>query len=440
MRSRAGALTLALSLLLLTALPAAADEVVEPETVVATPTPEPTTEPEPLPEASPEPTPIAPAERRTAVTTKDEPVDEAVGVEVDDAELRWGVNNESNNAAFAPGTANFFSAGKIPDPGKGGTTIPQSSWNASSGDVAIEKWNGSAYTTATWAGLRTDSAGVPITSPTSGRFSNHTVVIDRGTGTVDATGKSAHIRWDGDFTVLYYSGMSFFYVSDPELTVENGVGTVTATVSGFASSMEDLTTWEPVAPRTVTLADLGKVDLGSSKGFTVTPKYAGVAVTGVDQATGANFGSFPQSFVDFQKVAGAAAYWYSSGGATDKYKPALPLTVSYDAGDAVTPTPPPAGGGSDPVTNDVISPPGITAPNVRAPNVQPPTPALPGLTAPPAQSAFQQVATPVTLTAATSAADATSAAVWWWLGSAFLILAAASVAGTFAYSAASSRR
>ena len=85
-------------------------------------------------------------------------------VELSDAVLRWGMTNEANNAAHAPGTWNFFSAGKIPNPGKGGQTLKSDDWRQESGDVEIEKWDGSAYKDATWDGLKTDSADNRITS------------------------------------------------------------------------------------------------------------------------------------------------------------------------------------------------------------------------------------------------------------------------------------
>ncbi|MDR0366341.1 MAG: hypothetical protein LBH68_05895, partial [Bifidobacteriaceae bacterium] len=45
--------------------------------------------------------------------------------------------------------------------------------------------------------------------------------------------------------------------------------------------------------------------------------------------TGADWGSFPQDFVDFQMLTGQSSYWYSSGGAADAKKPAKELAVSW---------------------------------------------------------------------------------------------------------------
>ncbi|GAA1925230.1 hypothetical protein [Nocardioides hwasunensis] len=269
--------------------------------------------------------------------------------EVAGAQLRWGLNHESNNRAFAPGTFNFFSAGIVPDPGRGGTTLPQASWKAEDGNVRIEKQQADGtYATATWAGLGTTPSGTTISSPTSGQFSNHQVVIGGGTGSVDPATGSATIAWQGSFTVLYYSGMSFFTVTDPVLTVTPERAQLTATGGGFASDMDDQTRWSPLPPTPIVLADLPRteVDLGAADGFASTPAYLGVGwmppAGQSAQAGGQWKGAFPSSFLDFLSAAGSAGYWYSTGGATDAWKPALPLTVSWAGATIATPTPTPA--------------------------------------------------------------------------------------------------
>ncbi|WP_165355020.1 hypothetical protein [Nocardioides oleivorans] len=265
---------------------------------------------------------------------------------VSGAQLRWGVNNESNNRAFAPGTHNFFSAGIVPDPGKGGTTLPQAGWKAEDGNVRIEKQKtDGTYATATWAGLGTTPSGTAIPSPTSGQFSNHQVVVSNGSGTVDPTAGTATITWQGSFTVLYYSGMSYFTVTDPVLTVTADKAQLTATAGGFASSMDDQSQWSPLPATPVVLADLprAEVDLTATDGFASTPAYLGVAWAAPAhesaQVGGQWKGAFPASFLDFLSSAGTAGYWYSTGGATDAWKPALPLTVSWAGKTIATPTP-----------------------------------------------------------------------------------------------------
>ncbi|WP_157571512.1 hypothetical protein [Nocardioides alkalitolerans] len=282
---------------------------------------------------------------------------------IEDAVLRWGINDESGNAAHAPGTYNFFSAGSVDHPG-GGRQLSQSAWRQSAGDVAVEKWNGSSWQPATWAGLRTDSSGATLRSPTAGVFSNHQLVLSGGVGEVDREAGTATIRWEGEFTVLYYSGMSLFHVIDPVLTVTDGRGTLTASVGGYASSIDDPGSAVPVAPRRATLADLPSVDLAAVDGFTAIPAYRGVRVTTSgtpqDLSDAAVAGAFPQDLVDVMETLGTGSYWYSSGGSTDPYKVAKPLSVSYDASRPVTaptPTPPPTQVATPGPQNTALAPP-----------------------------------------------------------------------------------
>ena len=264
------------------------------------------------------------------------------------AQLRWGLSNEANNRAFAPQSHNFLSAGLVPDPGRGGTTLPQSAWKAADGNVRIEKQQADgSYAAATWAGLTTTPQGTAIPSPTSGRFSNHQVVLDAGVGTVDPAAGSATISWTGSFSVIFYSGLSYFTVTDPTLDVTPERAQLTATLGGHASDMDDQSQWTPLPPTRVVLADLprAEVDLAASDGFASTPAYLGVAWQApADQATqvgGPWKGAFPSSFLDFLARAGTAGYWYSTGGATDAFKQALPLTVSWAGAPVATPTPSP---------------------------------------------------------------------------------------------------
>lgn len=348
-------------------------------------------------------------------------------ITVSTATLRWGINNESNNRAYAPDTYNFFSAGLVPDPGSGGQTLEEAAWAPSVGAVRIEKWDGTAWRPATWAGLSTDSNGAPLGPPTAGTFSNHSFVFGGGTGTVDLAAGTARIAWDGDLTVLYYSGMSFFYVSDPVLDVAGGRGTVTATVSGFASSVEDPTTWAPVPPAQVTLADLPSVALTETS-LTATPAYG-------DAATG----SFPESFVAYMDKLGTAAFWKASGAATDPFKVPLPLTVGYDAA-VVAPTPTPSAAPTKtppPLANPVVKPPRptatvtVTARPAPAPvTAPPPAPLPPPVAAVPTASAAQLPAATQLVAVRSEVAPtgrderAAGPAHLWWAGGVLLLLAA----------------
>lgn len=425
---------------------APADAVVVESTAAATAEPEPTAPtPEPEPTATTEPTPT-PTPTPTETTTPDVP-EGATAIE--DAQLRWGFNAESNRAAFAPGTFNFFSAGKIADPGRGGVALTESGWKATSGDVHIEKYDAAtkAWRGATWSGVSTDSNGDRLSTGSSTN-SNHQVVIDGGTGSVDPDARTATVQWKGSFTVLYYSGYSFFYVTDPRLTVTRGVGTLTATLSGYGSSMEDMTQWVEIDPvEDVVLANLGTVDLTSERGFTATPTYKGVKVSlpsdQVPQLTfGTSWGSFPQSFIDYQVSSGSGSYWYSSGGSADAHKVASALSVSYDADLPVKVTPPPTTNRSDTVTNDAVAPPTRTT-TVGAPGFTPP----PVATAPTssdvlATSDLTQVRPLATVIGAApaEASSRTDTTPLWIAGSILLALAALVAASPFAYAATTRRR
>lgn len=259
----------------------------------------------------------------------------AVESTVDDAVFTWGINNESNNSAFQPGAINLLSAGELAKLDAGDTVV-ESEWQQASGNVSIEKKQADgSWAPATWAGLRTTATGGPITPPTSANYSDNRVAISNGTGTVDVEAGTAEIQWTGSFTAAYYQGLTQFSAIDPKLTVDaDGTGVVTATLTGYGTSMEDPTLFVTLEPQAdVVIATLSGVEV-TDAGFTVTPDYLGTVVsvpeTGTPQSTaGANSGSFPQSFVDFQQLTGMAAYWYSTGGSADNAKPTTPLGVSY---------------------------------------------------------------------------------------------------------------
>lgn len=349
--------------------------------------------------------PALPATAAATRTAESEPFT------VTDAVLRWGINDESNNNAFAPGTFNFPGAGKAPDPGKGGQVIDDRArwpstgavaWRASAGAVRIEKVTSAGPVPATYAGLRTGPDGQSLGGPTVEVFSGHQVVIGGGTGEVDPAGGTATIRWEGSFTVFYYSGMTFFSVTDPVLEVTPAGARITATGSGYASSMQDMTKWSPVPATAITLAELDGVDaadLGAEKGFTAETRYRGVRydapASGTPQVrTGAAWGAVPARLLAFLEKVGMAPYWYSSGGSGDRFKVTKPVSVSWDATSAIDPeTPPPV----TPTTpaQQPTNPAGAEPPPAPQPTAQPPrsTPVQPAGPALPVPSA--DVAAPV---------------------------------------------
>jgi hypothetical protein len=258
------------------------------------------------------------------------------------AVFRWGINAESNAAAFAPGTYNLLSAGVVTAT-SAADRVTATNWKQSEGDVEILKLQADgSYADATFAGLRTDAAGTTI-STGNGLNSGHVAQFAAGTGTVDPAAGTAEIQWTGTVTSAFYSGMTRSWISDPHLSVAaDGTGTVTATLGGYGTSMDDPDKFESLTPvQDVVIATLTGIDVDAD-GFTATPEYLGKTVnpgTGSPQVTtGPNAGAFPQPFVDFQVLTGQGPYWYSTGGAADARKPAAPLTVSYEAAQPAAPT------------------------------------------------------------------------------------------------------
>jgi hypothetical protein len=269
-------------------------------------------------------------------------------VTLSDAQLRWGLNEESGSGAFFGG-CNFLSAGIAGDAGSS-HVWPNGNpyYHSAAGNVTIERpvvsGATSTYREVAWGERCLDPAGNRLTS--SGfNSSGQQVVIDGGTGELDPDQGTATVRWEGAFTVAYYGGMTYWWASDPVLTVVGGVGTLTATAGGFGASMEDGSRWVPLPEQQIVLANLGPVELDDETGFAVTPAYNGVTVDVPAGATsqvrsGEAWGSFPQSFIDFQFESGQGSYWYSSGGLRDRAKPATTVYVSYDAQRPVTVPPP----------------------------------------------------------------------------------------------------
>lgn len=250
---------------------------------------------------------------------------------ITDATLTWGISGEAGGGAFAGG-CNFLSAGT------GGNTGSSRAWTEAdgfyaqqSGNVAILKPDASgALVATTWANKCTTPAGTPVSPMSTTSLSGNVVQLSAGEGTKSADG-SVSVSWDGSFTVTFYGGMTYWSAADPQLTLDAaGNGTLTATASGYAASMDDATRFDPIAPTTVTLATFTNGTL-SDIGFSATPNYRGVEVTATapQLRTGANWGAFPQDLVNFHEITGQSSYWYSSGGSRDAAKVASPLGVTF---------------------------------------------------------------------------------------------------------------
>ncbi|TQJ30515.1 hypothetical protein [Microbacterium sp. SLBN-146] len=302
---------------------------------------------------------------------------------IDDAQFRWGLNAESGAGAYAGG-CNFLSAGRAGDTGRGGVvwTEQHGLYRSVAGDVRIEKPNfAGEYDLATWANRCLDPAGNAVSAASVTSTSGNQVVIDGGRG-VRADDGSIEIRWSGAFTVVFYGGMTYWSASDPVLTLDaRGNGRVTATASGFGASMEDLSKWEALPERQIVLAEVRGAATGSSGGFATEPLYIGVEVSGVgqvarDAANSAYWGSFPASFVEYQKLTGQAGYWVTTGGLRDRAKPASTLYISYDAAAPIAVTPPAAASGADPAPSNAIRTRPVAA-SAPAPAIAPGVPVFP---------------------------------------------------------------
>nr|WP_153303503.1 hypothetical protein [Plantibacter flavus] len=315
---------------------------------------------------------FVPTEGRAVAVWLEVVSDQGGPTRVDDAILRWGFSNEANNGAFFGG-CNFLTAGHVPDVGSG-AIIDESRYRAQDGPVRIEKPNaGGAYELASFATRCLDRSGSTVDSNVTSAFTDSQLVIVGGSGTVDPSTNSGTISWTGDFSVAFYGGLTYWNGSNPTLTVVDGVGTLTATASGFGTDMADQTKWTPIPPREIELATLTGVTMRSD-GFTVSPDYLGVDIAQGDQVakTAANasyWGSFPQSFIDFQQLTGQFSYWFTSGGRQDPGKVALPLTVGFDASTfvAVPPAGAPTAAAPDLVPGAKRSPFALRAPGAPAP-------------------------------------------------------------------------
>jgi hypothetical protein len=287
---------------------------------------------------------------------------------ITNAQLRWGLNAESGSGAFFGG-CNFLSAGLAGNAGSGKVWGGSDGlYSANAGAVRIEKpdaagqWRPATYETRC---LDPQGRGVSTSSTTSS--SGNQVVIDGGSGTLKDG--ELRIQWRGSFTVVFYGGLTYWSVTDPVLTVDaSGDGRLVGSASGYGTSMDDQSQWDSIAARPIVLADIRRADTAAAAGFSVVPEYLGVSVSGQAARTPANasyWGSFPESFVEFQTLTGQRAYWHTSDGVRDPAKPATAMYVSYDASAPVAVPAPAVDSSSDAAavaSNPLRRPPALAAP------------------------------------------------------------------------------
>lgn len=260
---------------------------------------------------------------------------------VTNATLEWTISREADNGAFAPGEVNYWSAGQ--------SDSTQATYVATNGNATVLKKNAAgAYVpigsepSVSWANRNKDGAGNAVTA-TNAFYLGQKIRYTNGTGTVNTSTGVATIQWTGTFTVNFYGKYVPFWIVNPKLTVDaTGKGVLTASLGGYSSSLENPDVRTPLpTSNDVVLAELPNVYSSGSiaTGFaSALPNYLGRSVTTPAEspqaakttANAAHWGSWPQSFVDFQQNTGLGTYWYTSGGSSaDPKKPQEPISVSY---------------------------------------------------------------------------------------------------------------
>lgn len=250
------------------------------------------------------------------------------GLDLENVSLEWSGNPEMQKVPPF-GNSNYFSAGV--------SAGDEATYSAFADNAAVYQVTSSGTESfATWATRAGHVAS-------GGR---QVVRLFGGDARIEPDG-SATVEWEGAFSVNFYGGMVPFSVSDPVLTIDDqGDGTLVADLQGCASSQANPDECAPLAPASdVTVATFSGVDVDPAGVVSVEPDYAGVEVTvpvpfAPQSRVGAEWGAWPQEFVDFHLATGLSSYWYSSGGAFDPYKKPDPFLVDFD-GEALPDPPPP---------------------------------------------------------------------------------------------------
>ncbi|MHA7272169.1 hypothetical protein ACX80Z_01930 [Arthrobacter sp. TMT4-20] len=297
-------------------------------------------------------------------------------------QLRWAINTEAGSGAFFGG-CNFLSAGVPGDTGSSRLwSADDGFYRAQDGNVSIQKPDSAGgWKRASWATKCLDPTGRAVGTAPSEQGTGAQLVMDEGVGAVDLVEGTAELQWQGTFSVVFYGGLTYWWATDPQLSVVDGEGTLSATLSGYGSDMNDTSKWTELSPTRVVLATLSDVELGAT-GISVLPDYRGIEIVprggGTAQVReGEHWGGFPQSFVDFQGETGQQAYWYSSGGVRDNVKPAAPLYISYDANKPVPVVIPEETAFSATTGSAVEAPSAGSSSDTRGPAAAVPQPAVP---------------------------------------------------------------
>jgi hypothetical protein len=295
------------------------------------------------------------------------------------AVFEWSVNDESNTGAFN-GQCNFMSGGV--------SDGSASTYRATDGDATVLKRTaaGTFAPVSNYATRCQDVNGTTVTAGGTARLGQK-VVYTNGTGTLDPSTGEATISWRGTFSLNYYGNLVPFWFTDPVLRVgPDGNGSVTATVGGYASSIDNPDARQLIEPiPNVEIATLRGVNGANLNGFVTTPVFEGVLIDGFESPQIRAFpgwGSWPVSHVRAMEQLGLGAFWYTSGGSADRRKPPAPITVVYGTGTTPTTT---------------TAPPTTTSPTTSAPpTTTSPTTSAPPTTAPPTTAPSTTTTVPVT--------------------------------------------
>lgn len=252
---------------------------------------------------------------------------QAAPAEIIGASFEWGLNEQHQQGAQFGG-CDYFSAGL----GDGSAD----SYRTQQGNVQIIKRSAAGEAQSVTASNRCalDADGK----------NRQRMLLTQGVGERHPGTGITRIGWTGSVTVNSYGGLVPWHLSDPVLTVlPDGSGTLTATLGGFGSTQENPGAKEPLTPTPgVTVATLTDVEI-TDAGIVTTPDYAGrdyfpltetgrspvSVITEQMKQLRPGWGSWPESFLDFQYRTGLNSYWHTSGLSADDKKPAAPIEIEF---------------------------------------------------------------------------------------------------------------
>ena len=279
---------------------------------------------------------------------------------VEGASLEWALSEELNTGAF-DGSCNHLSAGR--------TDGSAAAYTGTDGDVTVLKRTagGSDVVVSDWASRCLDASGTRVTAGGSARLDLR-VRLTGGDGTHDPDSGATTVRWSGTISANLYDELVPTWFSDLTLSIDAaGSGTLSATVAGYASSLENPDVRQEVPPIPgVVIARFRTTGTGPGP-MTVTPEYLGVRYesTAAPQVrTTPSWGAWPPAMVAAMERTGTAAYWYSTGSSSDTRKVPAPITFSPGSPTGSTTT----------TTAPATTVPTTTAPPTTAPPTTAPAP------------------------------------------------------------------